>query len=593
MKKFFTVVTALVLSLSTMVSLTVNAFAAPATNDVWSVGWTEDKKDFIGWRGDGGEFAVDTGTYTGNSRFSIKLTNTKADNYTSVSKVVKVEPLTTYKFSAMVKYSGEKPKSVSDGKHYGALLRQLYVQENGDWNCSYSNNVISNKWTKVECTLTTLADQNEILLSFYNGFVDTGCKGTAWFSDIKLEKAETDNKWNILAVTFTDIDANVKYKGKKIHYTASINSKDMKLINDAFKKLPESLEKASGGLMTVDKLTRLTVSTPTDSLTKSYEGYKIDFNAKDVSRILDKYMDKEIYNQIIIIAPLKDIQPAWSGASVGFYRGAHVVELRHDSAFSLPIRAQGTIIHEMAHGMESRSKVIDPSTPDLHSYQTTTNILDRKTPELIEAGLIDWYGKYMTRRLKGGKGLHPSVFNVLDHWSVVDDDMTVGGEIKEAARLDISKCEIAPIEDKIYSGKKKGAALTITDGKYTLKKDIDYTVKYDNNKNVGTARVTVTGKGIYKGTLKTTFRIVAEKPSAKLVKSGEYLKLTWSKDPDAKKYCIWQSVDGKNFKKLRELDSAKTTLKIKYNKKHTYQYAVTAYDKETKKWSDYIYSNKI
>jgi hypothetical protein len=41
-----------------------------------------------------------------------------------------------------------------------------------------------------------------------------------------------------------------------------------------------------------------------------------------------------------------------------------------------------------------------------------------------------------------------------------------------------------------------------------LVKDVDYTVKYSDNKNAGQAKVTITGKGNYSGTLKTTFDIL-------------------------------------------------------------------------------------
>ena len=41
----------------------------------------------------------------------------------------------------------------------------------------------------------------------------------------------------------------------------------------------------------------------------------------------------------------------------------------------------------------------------------------------------------------------------------------------------------------------------------TLKKGTDYTVKYTNNVEKGTATVTITGTGNYKGTLTKTFTI--------------------------------------------------------------------------------------
>ena len=55
----------------------------------------------------------------------------------------------------------------------------------------------------------------------------------------------------------------------------------------------------------------------------------------------------------------------------------------------------------------------------------------------------------------------------------------------------------------------------------TLKKGIDYEVAFANNKNVGTAKVTITGIGTYKGTKTATFKIV---PKATKITSLKALK---------------------------------------------------------------------
>ena len=69
---------------------------------------------------------------------------------------------------------------------------------------------------------------------------------------------------------------------------------------------------------------------------------------------------------------------------------------------------------------------------------------------------------------------------------------------------------------------KPGTTVTASNGK-TLKKDTDYTVTYTNNKNAGTATVTVTGKGNYSGTKKATFTI------ARVDLSKATIKLTGTK----------------------------------------------------------------
>ena len=58
-----------------------------------------------------------------------------------------------------------------------------------------------------------------------------------------------------------------------------------------------------------------------------------------------------------------------------------------------------------------------------------------------------------------------------------------------------------------YTGKEITPAVTVKLGTKTLTKDTDYTVTYKNNTAVGTATVTVTGKGKYTGTATKNFTI--------------------------------------------------------------------------------------
>ena len=59
-----------------------------------------------------------------------------------------------------------------------------------------------------------------------------------------------------------------------------------------------------------------------------------------------------------------------------------------------------------------------------------------------------------------------------------------------------------------YDGTEKKPETTVKVGSKILEKDKDYTVEYKNNINVGTATVTITGKGTYNGvTATTTFKI--------------------------------------------------------------------------------------
>ncbi len=58
----------------------------------------------------------------------------------------------------------------------------------------------------------------------------------------------------------------------------------------------------------------------------------------------------------------------------------------------------------------------------------------------------------------------------------------------------------------VYNGKAQ-EPVVVKDGTKTLVKGTDYTIKYTNNTNVGTAKAVVTGKGNYKGSQTITFQI--------------------------------------------------------------------------------------
>ncbi len=72
----------------------------------------------------------------------------------------------------------------------------------------------------------------------------------------------------------------------------------------------------------------------------------------------------------------------------------------------------------------------------------------------------------------------------------------------------ISKAKVAKIPNQPYDGKEKTPALTVTMKETPLTEGTDYTVRYENNTEAGTARVVLTGIGEhYAGTKKVTFKI--------------------------------------------------------------------------------------
>lgn len=81
-----------------------------------------------------------------------------------------------------------------------------------------------------------------------------------------------------------------------------------------------------------------------------------------------------------------------------------------------------------------------------------------------------------------------------------------------------------------YTGSRIKPAVTVTLDGVELEKGTDYTVKYAANKKVGTATVTVTGTGIYAGTVTAQFDIVpASVTNLKATAAKKSVKLAWDK----------------------------------------------------------------
>ena len=68
---------------------------------------------------------------------------------------------------------------------------------------------------------------------------------------------------------------------------------------------------------------------------------------------------------------------------------------------------------------------------------------------------------------------------------------------------------ISDVADQTYTGSLIVPNITVSCNDVELVKDTDYTVSYSNNKNVGTATISITGIGDYTGTITKNFNIVA------------------------------------------------------------------------------------
>ena len=109
----------------------------------------------------------------------------------------------------------------------------------------------------------------------------------------------------------------------------------------------------------------------------------------------------------------------------------------------------------------------------------------------------------------------------------------------------------------LYTGKKIKKSINIYDGNKKLVEGTDYTVAYKNNKKTGKAKITITGKGNYKGTVKKYFIIVPKK--VKIIDvyyayNYKSAKVEWERDKLASGYTVYMSTkkDGE-YKKVKKI----------------------------------------
>jgi gliding motility-associated-like protein len=93
--------------------------------------------------------------------------------------------------------------------------------------------------------------------------------------------------------------------------------------------------------------------------------------------------------------------------------------------------------------------------------------------------------------------------------------------ISEKSDLQSADITVEAIGDLVYTGTAQQPDPIVNDGSKKLIKEVDYTLSYANNTNAGTATVTISGIGIYSGTISKTFRITKKEISVVVSNQGK------------------------------------------------------------------------
>ena len=152
---------------------------------------------------------------------------------------------------------------------------------------------------------------------------------------------------------------------------------------------------------------------------------------------------------------------------------------------------------------------IPSQTLSTSSFTTSNNTVAQITAVSAPTAITNGY-KY-TLTVKGvGVGSYNISMNagvIKDSVGNTNDKVTSSNGSVTAKNISSTTITLNPTT-YVYDGKAKTPTVTVKDGSTTLTKDTHYTVSYSNNTNVGTATVTITGKGNYQGTVDKTFTII-------------------------------------------------------------------------------------
>lgn len=143
----------------------------------------------------------------------------------------------------------------------------------------------------------------------------------------------------------------------------------------------------------------------------------------------------------------------------------------------------------------------------------------------------------------------------------------------------IGNATVDAIPNQTYTGKALTPQVTVKYGNDTLVKGYDYTVEYSNNRECGTATITIIGKNSYEGIKKVTFKIVPEALKGVTVsaRTTNSINIKWNKSYNAKGYVIYQLKNGK-YVQAALLKPYYSSYKIKKLRAGTqYKFKVCAY----------------
>ena len=242
-------------------------------------------------------FTRDSEVIFSNDMYSYKIEN-KEYNDAMFYKSIEVMPNTAYKVSCMVKTDNV---TNLEGKYTGGAQ----ISINNTMECSKAITG-TNDWTELTFMFNS-NNRTSVEIGFRLGGYEEYSKGTAWFSDFKLEQGtvDTSKNWHMACFIIKNIDANIQENGRTRNVNLQMSYDDISTIKNNLERLQDTIVDISGNNMTIT-YDVIEINEPLTTLTydKENEYYA---SANDVNFLIKDYVDTKEYDYIYVAIRLGDL----------------------------------------------------------------------------------------------------------------------------------------------------------------------------------------------------------------------------------------------------------------------------------------------
>ncbi|MDR2167059.1 MAG: copper amine oxidase N-terminal domain-containing protein [Clostridiales bacterium] len=300
------------------------------------------------WRGEYAEFGICHEVFYGDSGFSIVVENSEY-NDSRAYLAFDVEPHTRYRFSAMVRVENLAQNPEEPGG--GAWLSFSH----NTWYGSRRHR--GEDWQRLTFEFNTVEEIEEVNLMLRLGGHWATVSGRAYFSDITLEKAPTEQsrEWNVMTLLFRHFDSPQHPR------SSSMTDADIAYLSEAIGHIRDHFPIMTDGLKTIGELSFYAVDEPIRVIGNVENGvwdgsWWTNFNY--LTHIFDEYLAKGDYHAIIVVSTVYNIGRPWSGLGGMFHAGRPASYFQfmpgaHGDPSNPHHWLVGLTIHEMIHGLEN------------------------------------------------------------------------------------------------------------------------------------------------------------------------------------------------------------------------------------------------